>query len=133
MNKIVHVLISFFVLLSISQFTFAGLEKYNETIISSFKNGSSKDLAKQFDNSIELNLIGNQGEFSKSQAELVMKDFFKKHPPEKFEILHESSSGEQIKQYISTYTSFGETYRVLIKGKSYQEEYKIYSLEIIKN
>lgn len=133
MNKIVHVLISFFVLLSISQFTFAGLEKYNETIISSFKNGSSKDLAKQFDNSIELNLIGNQGEFSKSQAELVMKDFFKKHPPEKFEILYESSSGEQIKQYISTYTSFGETYRVLIKGKSYQEEYKIYSLEIIKN
>ncbi|GAB2619549.1 DUF4783 domain-containing protein [Belliella aquatica] len=132
MNKIVPILISFFVLLSLSLFTFASTEVENEVIFVSFKNGSSKDLARHFENGVELNINGSQGEFSKNQAELVLRDFFKKYPPEDFEILHEGYSGEQIKHYIGTYTSMGEAYRILIKGKIYQEVYKIYSLEIIR-
>ncbi|MFD2035094.1 DUF4783 domain-containing protein [Belliella marina] len=104
----------------------------NEVIFTSFKNGSSRELARFFDNGIELNINGYQGEYSKNQAELVIRDFFKKYPPENFEIIHEGFSGEQIKHYIGTYTSLGESYRILLRGKLQQEEYRIYSLEIIK-
>jgi uncharacterized protein YxeA len=131
MKKIVPILFSFFVILSLSLFTFANPELKNEEIFLSIKNGSSKDLARHFENGVALNINGNQGQFSKNQAELVIRDFFKKYPPEDFEILHEGYSGEQLKHYIGTYTSLGEAYRILIKGNVYQETYKIYSLEII--
>lgn len=132
MNRVVPILISFFIIFSFSIFTFAESECGNEVIFISFKNGSSKELARHFENGVELNINGSQGEFSKIQAELVIRDFFKKYPPENFEILHEGFSGEQIKHYIGTYTSMGEAYRILIKGKIYQEDYRIYSLEIIR-
>lgn len=127
------ILISFFILLNSPIFTLADTKGENEVIFVSFKNGSSKELARYFENGVQLNINGDQGEFSKTQAELVLRDFFKKYPPENFEILQEGYSGEQIKHFIGTYTSMGQAYRTLIKGKLYQEEYRIYSLEIIRN
>ncbi|AFL83797.1 hypothetical protein Belba_1162 [Belliella baltica DSM 15883] len=126
------ILISFLLIFSFSICTISKANDEKEVIFISFKNGSSKDLAKHFEYGVELNINGSQGEFSKAQAELVIRDFFKKYPPEDFEILHEGYSGEQIKHYIGTYTSMGEAYRILIKGKIFQDEYRIYSLEIIK-
>ncbi|MCH7401397.1 DUF4783 domain-containing protein [Belliella kenyensis] len=107
-------------------------DQTNDAILTTFKNGSSREIAKFMEQSVELNINGNQGEFSKNQAELVLRDFFKKYPPENFEILHESNSGEQIKNYIGTYQSMGEPYRILIKGKIFRDEMRIYSIEIMK-
>ncbi len=132
MIKILPILFSLIFLLKISTISPDPISKENETILASFKTGSSKELSKHFEQGVELNINGNQGEFSKNQAELVVRDFFKKYPPENFEIIHESFSGEQIKNFIGTYTSLGDSYRILIKGKIFREEFRIYSLEIMR-
>ncbi|MCH7397888.1 DUF4783 domain-containing protein [Belliella sp. DSM 107340] len=132
MKKLLTAIFCLFFLGIFSLLTNAATSNENEVIFSSLKNGSSKDLAKFFENGIELNINGNQGEYSKNQAELVIRDFFKKYPPENFEIIHEGFSGDQIKHYIGTYTSLGESYRILLRGKQQEEEFRIYSLEIIK-
>ncbi|WP_076498457.1 DUF4783 domain-containing protein [Belliella pelovolcani] len=107
-------------------------DQNNEVIMTTFKTGSSREIARYLEQGVELNINGNQGEFSKNQAELVLRDFFKKYPPENFEIVHESNSGEQIKNYIGTYTSMGDPYRILIKGRLIRDEMRIYSIEIMK-
>ena len=132
MKKLLTAIFCLFFLGIFSLLTIAAPSNENEVIFTSLKNGSSKDLARFFENGIELNINGNQGEYSKNQAELVIRDFFKKYPPENFEIIHEGFSGDQIKHYIGTYTSLGESYRILLRGKLQEEEFRIYSLEIIK-
>jgi hypothetical protein len=103
-----------------------------EEITTSFKTGSSKDLAKFFDNGIELNINGTQGEYSKIQAELVMRDFFKKFPPVDFRIIHQGSTLEQILFLIGDFQTENLGFRILLKGKSSKENVKIYSLDIVR-
>ena len=50
-----------------------------DPIVSAIQGGSSSDLARYFFPTISLNINGQQGEYSKNQAEIVLKDFFKKN------------------------------------------------------
>lgn len=104
-----------------------------DDISSYFSSGSSKDLAKFFDNGIELNINGDHGEFSKIQAELVLRDFFKKHPPKDFQIIHKGGVENQIQYYIGNYKSINSQFRILIKIKSNISALRIFSLEILSS
>ncbi|WP_373520540.1 DUF4783 domain-containing protein [Aquiflexum sp.] len=97
-----------------------------------FKTGSSKDLAKYFDQAINLNINGSQGDFSKNQAEFILKDFFIKYPPSDFKILHKGGSPGPTMFFVGSYTTDADQFRILIKGTDKGELIKIYSLEIIK-
>ena len=58
---------------------FMDKEDLNESIdpvILAIDSGSSSELARYFENSISLNINGQQGDFSKNQAEQVIRDFF---------------------------------------------------------
>lgn len=104
-----------------------------EEIISSFKMGSSRDLAKYFENTVELNVNGSQGDFSKSQAELVFRDFFKRYPAEDFQVVHRGESLQNIKYLIGYYSSDECTFRVLIKAREINDQMKIYSMDFKKD
>ncbi|ERM84037.1 hypothetical protein P872_00585 [Rhodonellum psychrophilum GCM71 = DSM 17998] len=104
-----------------------------ENISNFFSAGSSKDLARFFDNGVELNINGDQGEFSKIQAELVLRDFFKKHPPKDFQIIHKGGVENQIQYFIGNYTSPNSQFRILIKIKSSLDVLRIFSLEILSS
>jgi len=105
----------------------------HDEIVPVFKSGSSKDLVRYFDNTVELNMNGSQGDFSKNQAEVVVRDFFKKNPPIDFQIVHQGESGSNIRYYIAYYISPEQNYRVLIKTKGTKEKSLIYSLEFKKD
>ncbi|WP_235893353.1 DUF4783 domain-containing protein [Litoribacter populi] len=104
-----------------------------EEIISSFKMGSSRDLAKYFENTVELNVNGSQGDFSRSQAELVFRDFFKRYPAEDFQVVHKGESHQNIKYLIGYYSSDECTFRVLIKGREFNDQMRIYSMDFKKD
>ena len=103
-----------------------------EGIKTVFQSGSSKELAKYFDSGIDININGNQGDYSKNQAELVMRDFFKKFPPVEFQLLHQGSNTDQVIYYIGNYKSEETFFRVFIKGKKENETIKVYSLDIVR-
>ncbi|MCC5938428.1 MAG: DUF4783 domain-containing protein [Lunatimonas sp.] len=104
-----------------------------ERIEQALKQGSSKEIAKILDATVEIKLGDNRGNFSKNQAEIILRDFFKKHPPQNFEIIHQSESTETISYLIGNYLSTAGTFKTLIKSKpNSASQLRIYSLEITK-
>ena len=68
---------------------FSGIDE----IISALKAGNATEIAKSFDNTVEITLPDKSNSYSKSQAEVVLRDFFINNPVKGFEILHKGENG----------------------------------------
>jgi hypothetical protein len=66
-------------------------------VVNALKTGNAGDLAKFFNSSIELEILGKDAIYSKSQAEMIMKDFFSKNPPSNF--INKFEGGHDNSQY----------------------------------
>lgn len=65
-------------------------------IINAVKSGNAAEVAKYFDNTVEITLPEKSNSYSKKQAQLVLQDFFTKNGVKNFEVIHQSeSSGSQ--------------------------------------
>ena len=103
-----------------------------DTVVSAIDSGSSSDLAKYFDSSVSLNVNGLQGDYSKNQAELVIKDFFKKNPSMGFSLVFRSENNPNLSSYIGDYQTEDGVFKVFIKVSLQDSDFKIYSLEFVK-
>ncbi|HNZ42073.1 MAG TPA: DUF4783 domain-containing protein [Bacteroidales bacterium] len=81
--------------------------------------GDAKKLASFFSPSIDLTLPGTEGTYSKSQAEMIVKDFFTKYPPVSFKINQQGSSTEGSQFAVGTMVSKAATFKTyfLIKKR----------------
>ncbi len=87
----------------------------------SISSGNSKELAKHFNNDVELVILDKEDVYSRYQAEHIMKDFFVKYSPQNFNILHEG--GKEGSRYaIGNLNTSNGVFRVyfLIKQKNNQ-------------
>ncbi|TAJ12803.1 DUF4783 domain-containing protein [Marinilabiliaceae bacterium JC017] len=75
-------------LLSVSGLPSQSSSNFPEAITNATRKGDAKTLASYFNSSIELVLPGKSGVFSKSQAEMIVKEFFSQNPPQQFRIIH---------------------------------------------
>ena len=64
-----------------------------DDVISAIKTGSASQLSRFFDNTIEITLPDKTNAYSKSQGELVLKDFFDYNGVKNFEIVHKGENG----------------------------------------
>ena len=104
----------FFTLLTIgtllSSFTF--FSSIDE-VITAMKAGNAADIAKFFDNTVEINMPDKKNSYSRSQAELVLKDFFSSNGVKSFTVIHKGeNSGSQY--CIGTLVTRNGTYRTTI-------------------
>ncbi len=76
--------------LSVFFSSFAQTE-FLDDVTFAFKNADQRVLSKYFVNKIEITLLDQSNVFSKSQAEMVMKDFFSKYDPIDFQILYKNN------------------------------------------
>jgi hypothetical protein len=103
-----------------------------DPVISAIDGGSSGDLAKFFDSSISLNVNGQQGDYSKNQAEIVIRDFFKKNPSMGFKVVFRNETNPSLISYIGDYQSTADSFKVFIRVSQQGENLKIYSLDFVK-
>jgi hypothetical protein len=96
------------------------------------KAGNSKDMVKFLNQSVDMNLDGEVNTYSKAQAEFALRDFFKKHPPKDFSIVHTGSSKGGLQFAIGRYLSNGESYSALIRVKQVGESYLIHEINFVK-
>jgi len=96
------------------------------------KAGSAKEAVKSFNQSLDINLEGEINTYSKAQSEFVLRDFFKKHPPTDFTIVHTGSSKGGLQYAIGNYKSNGETYNVLIRVKQAGNTYLVHEISFVK-
>ncbi len=63
-----------------------------DDVINALRSGNSVELAKNFDDNIELTLPDKSDNFSKAQAQLIIKDFFANNGVKNFELKHKGDS-----------------------------------------
>ena len=98
----------------------------------SLKSGSSRELARCFNEAVELGFDGQKASYSKAQAEFVIRNFFQKHPPSNFDFVHRGASKDGIRYCIGKYTSTEGSYRVVLLIKPVQGNYLIDTMDFIK-
>ena len=98
----------------------------------SMKAGSSKELVKYFNDIVSLNVDGEKSNYSKTQAEIIMRDFFKANPPTAFDYIHQGNSKEGLLYTIGQYSHPNGTYRVYMLLKSFNGGYLVDTLDLTK-
>lgn len=97
------------------------------------KAGSSKELTRYFNDVVEMVIDGDPSDYSRTQAEFVLKDFFKKYPPIDFQYIHQGASKEGIRYAIGKYTYETGSFRVLLRAKEIKDDYRVYSIDFTKD
>ena len=95
-------------------------------IIESFKKGNTNMLSGYLNSQVECVVLQNENIYTNKQAELILKDFFSKHVPNDFTIIHKSDKGYAIGKLK---TNKGE-YRVTILLKTTAGKELIHQLRI---
>ena len=82
---------------------------------------------------ILLNILGNEGAYSHSQATLVLKDFFNKKAGTSFKFIFKGKETADGSFAIGTYANKTEVFRITIQFKKILSDFKIESLTIEKS
>ena len=82
---------------------------------------------------ILLNILGNEGVYSASQATLVLRDFFTKKPGDSFKFIFKGKETSEGSFAIGTYLCKSENFRFTIQFKKIGLNFKIESLTIEKS
>ena len=61
-------------------------------VISALRSGNATELAKYFDDNVELTLPVKSDSYSKAQAQVIIKDFFSNNGVKTFELKHKGDS-----------------------------------------
>lgn len=125
--QFITLIISVFLLFTNAEILIAG--DLPEGIVNSLKTGNSKELAKHFNANIDLTLIDKQEIYSKTQAELILKEFFSKNVPSNFTVIHQGEK-EGSKYVIGNLTTSKGTFRVSLFLKNQDNTQVIHQIRI---
>ena len=92
-----------------------------DEVVNAMKSGNAAQVARFFDNSVEISMPDKSNSFSKTQAEIVLKDFFNNNPVKGFEVIHKGeNAGSQycIGTLVTKNGSFRTTIFMKQKGKA---------------
>jgi hypothetical protein len=67
-------------------------QKSIEDVIASMKSGNASGIAKYFDAYIDITIADKSNNYSKSQGELVLKDFFSVNQVKGFDVKHQGNN-----------------------------------------
>jgi hypothetical protein len=100
-----------------------------EDVVSALKSGNANQLSKYFDNSIEISLPEKSDSYSRSQAEMVLKDFFDTKVVQSFEAQHQGNvNGSQY--CIGTLVTKNGNYRTTVYMKQKTDRSLLQELRI---
>jgi hypothetical protein len=68
------------------------LQSSIDDVINALRSGSSAEVSKYFDDNVELTVPDKSDNYSKAQAQLIIKDFFSNNGVKGFELKHKGDS-----------------------------------------
>ncbi len=89
-----------------------------EGIASSIRSGNAAALSANFQGNVEITVKNAGNSYSKSQGEMVLKNFFSTHQPKSFTIVHEGTSPEGSKYFIGNLSTSDGNYRTYVYAKT---------------
>jgi hypothetical protein len=107
MKKIVTILLT-----SVALYSFTSLIGI-EDVVTALKTGNAAQISKYFDNTVDITLPEKSNSYSKSQAEVILRDFFSNNPIKDFQVIHKGDNAGS--QYcIGNLITRNNTYRTTI-------------------
>ena len=81
------------VMASLSLFLSSFAPSYSiEEVLTALRTGNANQLAKYFDNRVDISLPNKSDNFSKKQAEMILKDFFASNMVKNFVVKHKGEN-----------------------------------------
>lgn len=89
MNKFLGWTLAFYslILLSFTPFYYS-----IEEVVSAMRSGDANQLSRYFDDRVDISLPGKNDNYSKSQGELILKDFFLNNDVRDFQVKHKGEN-----------------------------------------
>lgn len=94
--------------------------------------GNAHELSQFLNDKVDLNIDGDAGTYSHSQAEGVLKNFFKQNPPKSFQINHEGNSQNGLVYAIGEYVTEESSFRVWIRLKKINDQFMVHEMSFVK-
>lgn len=82
------------------------------SVVAALQKGNVESLSHYFDNMVEISLEGKTNSYSKSQASVILKDFFSGHKVKGFKMIHKGKSGKGSSFGIGNLSTDKGNYRV---------------------
>lgn len=101
-------------------------------VSAALKKGSVEELARYFDNMVEITLPTNANSYSKSQAIVILKEFFSGNVVKDFQMIHKGNSGEGSSFGIGNLVTDKGTYRTTFFFKQKGDSFVIQELRFEK-
>jgi hypothetical protein len=83
-----------------------------DQVADAIRTGNAREISKYFAENVDLKVLDQENIYSKAQAELILKDFFAKHPVREFLIIHKSLPKNDSQFATGTLKTTNGTYRV---------------------
>jgi hypothetical protein len=94
------------------------------------QSGNAANVSKYFNSTVDITVPKNEGTFSKTQAEMILKDFFTKNPIKSFTVNHKGTSNDGSKYGIGTFTTTSSiSFRTYFLLKKVDKDFLIQKLE----
>ncbi len=104
--------------------------KMVEDISSAIEKGSARELARFFSSNVELSMPRAEGTYSKSQSEMIVRDFFSRNTPSSFTIRHQGTARDgSVYVFGRLKTKNGNTYRCFFLVKKISDTYFLHHLQ----
>ncbi len=124
MNSLITLLTSFIILFSIpTDIPYASLEKAMES-------NDAKVIVDLGKDKVLLNILGKEGAYNHSQAELILGEFFDKKPKGTFTYIFKGKESSDGIFAVGTYTVKNESFRTTFHFRTVKSESKLESLTI---
>ena len=120
---------SVFIIILFAIFGIVHSQTLNESLISALQTGNEKKLSVFLNNSVDITIKSEESVYSKTQAELILKDFFIKNSPQSFSIIHKGTSGKDAAFFIGNLQTKKGIFRTYIYLKKLNDAMLIQELK----
>jgi hypothetical protein len=101
-----------------------------EEIVNAIKSGNAGEISKYFSDNVDLKILDKEDVYSKSQAELIIKDFFAKHPVKNFNVIHKSASKNDSQYTIGSLETGNGKFRIYFLLKKVMDKTQVAQFRI---
>ena len=104
-----------------------------EDVVNGMRSGNVAAMSRYFDNFVTITIGFNQSAYSKTQAEMVLKDFFNKNNVKELNVMQNGTSpNNNGKYFIGTLNTSGGSYQVYVLLKLKDGNYMLQEIRFEK-
>ncbi|HJU45915.1 MAG TPA: DUF4783 domain-containing protein [Chitinophagaceae bacterium] len=107
-------LLFLFIPFLISSFTPIAVTPEMDDIVAALRSGNAAQLAKYFDTRVDISLPDKSDNYSRTQAEMIVRDFFSNNPVRSFQVKHTGENKDGSQYCTGTLQTKNGNYRTIL-------------------